>query len=64
MLPVILYGCEIWSLTIRDEHRFRVSENRVLKIYGPMREEVAGGWRRLHNKELHNVHSSPNIREI
>jgi hypothetical protein len=46
MLPVVLYGCETWSLTLRDEHRLRVSENRVLRrIFGSKREEVAGGWR-------------------
>jgi hypothetical protein len=56
ILPVVLYWCEAWSLTPREEHRLRVSENRVLRgIFGPKREEVAGGWRRLHNKELHNL---------
>jgi hypothetical protein len=62
ILLVVLYGRETWSLTLREEHRFRVSENRVLKrVFGPKREEVAGGWRRLHNEELHNLYSSPNI---
>jgi hypothetical protein len=57
-----LYGCETWSLTLREEHRWRVSENRVLRrIFGPKREEVAGGWRRLHNEKLHNLYSSLNI---
>jgi hypothetical protein len=56
LLP-ILYGCETLSLTLRDELRMRV----LKKIFGPMREEVAGGWIRLHNEELHNLHASPNI---
>jgi hypothetical protein len=50
------------SLTLREEHRFKVFENRVLrKIFGPKREKAAGGWRRLHNEELHNLYASPNI---
>jgi hypothetical protein len=61
ILPVVLYGCETWSLTLREEHRLRVFENRVLRvIFGPKREED-GSWRKLHNAELHNLHSSPNI---
>jgi hypothetical protein len=49
--------CETWSLTLREEHRLRVFKNRVLRrIFGPKMEEVAGGWRRLHNKELHNLY--------
>jgi hypothetical protein len=53
ILPVVLYGCESWSLTLREECRLRVFENRVLKrIFGPKRGEVTGEWRRLHNKEL------------
>jgi hypothetical protein len=53
ILPVILYGCETWSLTLKEEHRQRVFENRVLRrIFGPKRDEVTGGWRKLHNKEL------------
>jgi hypothetical protein len=57
-----MYVCEIWSLTLRSEHRLRVFKNRVLRrIFGPEREEVAGGWRRLHNEELHNLDASPNI---
>jgi hypothetical protein len=59
-LPVVLYGCEAWSLTLREEHRLRVSENRVLKIFGPKREED-GLWRKLHNDELHSLYSSLNI---
>jgi hypothetical protein len=62
MLPVVLYGCESWSLTLREECRLRVFENRVLrKIFGPKRDEVTGNWRRLHNKELYALYSSPNI---
>jgi hypothetical protein len=59
-LPMALYGCETWSLTLREEHRLRVFENRVLRrIFGPKRDEVTGGWRKLHNDELHNLYSSP-----
>jgi hypothetical protein len=61
----VLYGCETWSLTLRDEHRLRVFENRVLrKILGPERDEVAGEWRKLHNGELRDMYSSPKIRVI
>jgi hypothetical protein len=61
ILPVVLYGCETWSLTLREEHRLRVFENRVLrKISGPKREED-GSWRKLHNDKLQNLYSSPNI---
>jgi hypothetical protein len=61
-LPVVLYGCETWSLTLRKEHRLRVFENRVLrKVFGPKRDEATGEWRRLHNEELHDQQSSPNI---
>jgi hypothetical protein len=65
ILPVVLYGCETWSLTLREEHRLRVSEKRELRrIFGPKREED-GPCRKLHNDELHNLYSSPNIvREI
>jgi hypothetical protein len=50
ILPVVLYGCETWSLTLREEHRLRVFENRVLKrIFGPKRNEVMGVWRKLLN---------------
>jgi hypothetical protein len=61
-----LYGCETWSLTLREEHRLRVFENRVLRrIFGPTRDEVTGDWRKLHNRELHNLYSSPDlIRQI
>jgi hypothetical protein len=57
-LPVVLYGCESWSLTLREECRLRVLENRVLRrIFGPKRDEVTGEWRRLHNKELYALYS-------
>jgi hypothetical protein len=59
ILPVILYGCETWSLTLREEHRLRVFENRVLRrIFGSKRDEVTGEWKKLHNEELHNLYSS------
>ena len=62
ILPVVLYGCETWSLTLREECRLRVFENRVLRrIFGPKRDEVTGEWRKLHNEELNNLYSSPNI---
>jgi hypothetical protein len=62
ILPVILYGYGTWSLTLKEEHRLRVFDIRVLRrIFGPKREEVAGDWRRLHNEELHNLYTSPNI---
>jgi hypothetical protein len=62
ILPLVLYGCETWSLTLREEHRQRLFENRVLRrIFGPKRDEVTGEWRRLHSGELHNMYSSPNI---
>jgi hypothetical protein len=62
ILPVVLYGCETRSLTLREEHRLRVFENRVLwRIFGPKRDEVTGGWRKRHNEELHGLYSSPSI---
>jgi hypothetical protein len=65
ILPVVLYGCETWSLTIREEHRLRVFENRVLRrIFGPKRDEVIGCWRKLHKEELHNLYCSPSIIRI
>jgi len=61
-LPVVLYGCETWSLTLREERSLRVFENRVLRrIFGTKRGEVTGKWRKLHNEELNNLYSSPNI---
>jgi len=56
-LPVVLYGCEIWSLTLRQEHRLRV----LRKIFGHKREDVTGYWRKLHNGELYDSYFSPNI---
>jgi hypothetical protein len=62
ILTVVLYGCETWSLTLREEHRLRVFENRVLKrIFGPKINGVTGGWRKVHNEELHNLYSSSSI---
>jgi hypothetical protein len=62
ILPVVLYGCETWSLTLREEHRLRVFEKRVLRrIFGPMRDEITGEWRKLHSGDLHNLYTSPDI---
>jgi len=60
--PLVLYGCETRSLTLREECRLRVFENRVLRIiFGPKRDEVTGEWRKLHNDELNDLYCSPNI---
>jgi hypothetical protein len=59
---VVLYGCETWSLTLREEHGLRVFQNRVLRrIFGPKRDDVKGGWRKKHNEKLCNLYSSPSI---
>ena len=59
---IVLYGCETWSLTLREERKLKVFENMVLRrIFGPRRDEVTGEWRRLHNEELNDFYSSPNI---
>jgi hypothetical protein len=64
-LPVVLYGCETWSLTLREECRLCVFENRVLRrIFGSKRNEVTGEWRRLRNKELYALYSSLNIIQV
>jgi len=60
ILPVLLYGCKTWSLALREERKLRVFENMVLRrIFGPRRDEVTAEWRRLHNKELNDLYSSP-----
>jgi hypothetical protein len=62
---VVLYGCETWSLILREEHKLRVFESRVLRrIFGPKRDEVTGEWKKLHNEELRNLYSSPSIVRI
>ena len=62
ILPVVLYSCEIWSLTLREERRLRMFENRLLRrVFGPKRDEVTGEWKKLHNEELNNLYSLPNI---
>jgi hypothetical protein len=56
ILPVVLYGCEAWTLTLREESRLKVFENRVLRrVFGPKRDEVTGEWRKLHNDELNDL---------
>jgi len=61
ILPVVLYGCEIWSLILREKRKLRVFENMVLRIFGPRRDDVTGEWRRLHNEELNDLYSTLNI---
>jgi len=62
ILPVVLYGWETWSLTLREERRLRVFDNRALGgIFGAERDEVTGEWRKLHNEELNDLYCSPNI---
>jgi hypothetical protein len=58
ILPLVLYGCETWSLTLGEAHGLRVVDNRVLgRIFGPKRDEVTGEWRKLHNEELNDLYS-------
>jgi len=65
ILPVVWYGCETWSLTLKEERRLRVFENRVLRrVFGPKRDEVAGKWRKLHKEELNDLYSLPNILRV
>jgi hypothetical protein len=65
ILHVALYRCKTWSLTVWEGHRLRVYENRVLsKIFGSKQEEVAGGWRRLHNEDLHNLYASTDVIKV
>jgi hypothetical protein len=61
ILPVVLYWCDTCSLTVKEKYRLKVFGNRVLRIFGAMTDEVTGGWRKLHNEELHNSYSSPSI---
>jgi len=64
-LPVVLYGCKTWSLTLQEERKLRVFENMVLRrIFGPRRDELTGEWGRLHNEELNDLYSSPNIVQV
>ena len=61
-MPVVLYGCETWSPTLREKRRLRVFENTVLRrVFEPKRDEVTGEWRKLHNEELSDLYSLPNI---
>ena len=62
ILPIVLYGFETWSLTLREERRLRVFETRMLRrVFGPKRDEVTGEWRKFHNEELSDLFSLPNI---
>jgi hypothetical protein len=60
-----MLGCETWSLTVREEHKLRMFENRVLRrILGPKRDGDTSRWRKLHNEELHTLYSSPSVIRI
>jgi len=64
-LPVVLYGCEAWSVTLREEYRLRAFENRVLrKLFGPKRDEVIREWKKLHDEELKDLYCSPRIIQV
>jgi hypothetical protein len=60
ILPLVLYGCETWSLTVREEHKMKA----LRRIFGLKRDRLTGGWRKLHNEELHNLYSTPSIIRI
>jgi hypothetical protein len=65
ILAVVLYGCETWYLTVREEHKLRVFGNRMMRsIYGPKGDRVMGGWRKLHTEKLHNLYSSLSVIRI
>jgi hypothetical protein len=64
ILPVVMYGCETWSLALREECRLGMFENRMLIIFGPKRDEVTREWGKLHNDELSDPYSSPNIVKV
>jgi hypothetical protein len=65
LYKAVLYGCETWSFTLREELRLRVSENSVLRrIFGPKRDDVTGEWRKRHNEELNDLYSSPSIFQV
>ena len=65
ILPFVLYGCETWSLILREKRRLSVFENRVLRrVFGPKRDEVTGEWRKLHNEELSDLYTLPNIMRV
>jgi hypothetical protein len=62
ILPIVLNGCELWCLTLREEHRLKVFENRMLRrIFGPKKDEVTGDWGKLRNEKLRNLFSSPSV---
>jgi hypothetical protein len=64
ILSVVLYGCETWSLTLKEEHKLVVFENVLRRIFGPKRDEVTREWRKLHIEELHDLYTSPSIIRI
>jgi len=65
ILPVVWYGCEAWSLTLREEHRLRVLENRVLRrIFGCKRDQVKGEWRKLHTEDLNDLYCAPSVVQV